>query len=123
MLRQQVQQGKFGAGEVQRLAVEAGFLATRIELQAVYIQRWCAGIDILLLFAPVGTAQNCADTCHQFAIVKGFWQVVIGAQFQAQYAVKFTAAGGQHDDRRLVVLTQLFQRIDTVFLRHHDIEQ
>ena len=81
-LRQQVKQGEFGAGQIQYLAVEAGLLAAGVELQAIDVQRRGAAVDLLLLFAPVGTAQNGANARDQFAIVEGFRQIIIGAQLR-----------------------------------------
>lgn len=53
VLRQQVEKGEFGAGQIEYLAVKAGFLTTGIKLQAINIQRGGVGIHMLLLFIPV----------------------------------------------------------------------
>ena len=39
MLRQQIEQGKFRAGQIQRHIIKAGLLTTGIETQAVHFQR------------------------------------------------------------------------------------
>ena len=72
MLCQQIEQGEFGAGELQGLTIEAGFLAAWIQAQGVDFYGRRTGIATLLLFAPVGTAQNSADTRDQLTVVKGF---------------------------------------------------
>ena len=79
MLRQQVKQGEFGAGQIQYRR-RSWPPAAGVELQAIDVQRRGAAVDLLLLFAPVGTAQNGANARDQFAIVEGFRQIIIGAQ-------------------------------------------
>ncbi|MNR63678.1 hypothetical protein D3C85_1860720 [compost metagenome] len=72
MLGQQIQQGELGAGQLQRLAVEARFLTTWVQAQGVHFQGRRAVVGILLLLAPVGTAQDRANTGHQFTVVERF---------------------------------------------------
>ena len=45
--------------------------------------------------------QHGANACQQFARLKGFGQVVVGANFQPDDAIHRVALGGEHEHRRL----------------------
>ena len=63
------------------------------------------------------------DAGEQFPHGERFSEVVVRACVKAHDAVFYLRFGGQHDDRRhITAVTDAFQRFNTVYFRHHDIE-
>ena len=72
---------------------------------------------------PMSPAQNRMDAGQQLTWIEGLGQVVICAHFQADNAVNLVSLGGQHDDRRMVVLSaQTAADAEAIFTRHHQIK-
>ena len=59
---------------------------------------------------------------HQFARVERLHDVIVGADFKADDAVKFLTAGGEQDHRDVVGLTDMTTERQAVLARHHDVE-
>ena len=100
--------GTLGEGE-QKIVFTAGernFHAIRVQQPAAgrfqdpAAEAQClagAAVDAAVRGVP-GAAENSADAGQQFARVEGFRHVVVGAEFEADDAVRFLPHRGQHDD-------------------------
>ncbi len=120
-------------GVPHKVVEQAEFGGGGRNLFAAHGQRHRRGINVHLFDlgrqrrqGPLETAQHGLDTGHQFARTERFGDVVIGTQFQSQYAIGLATFRGQKNYRnrcqrdRLPDLTAKFQAI---FPGHHDIEQ
>ena len=69
-------------------------------------------------------AQHGVDPRQQFAGGEGFGQVIVGAHFQAEDAIGFVVAGGEHQDRRGFVLAgaQFTAQHQAVIAGHHQVQ-
>ena len=66
--------------------------------------------------------QNRADPRQQFARAEGLRQIVVGAQFEPQDAVRFLARGAGHDHGRAVRVAQTPADRKPVLARQHEIQ-
>ena len=74
-------------------------------------------------FVGPAAAQHGADTRHQFARIERFWQVVVGAHFEAHDTVDVLAFGGEHDDGGLVAgAAQAAADRQAVFAGQHQVQ-
>lgn len=63
-----------------------------------------------------------AQTGEQFAGRRGFGEVIVGADFEADDAIGFIAAGGEHEDGDVGMAADLLERFEAVETGEHDIE-
>lgn len=70
----------------------------------------------------VCAAQDCVNTRQEFARAEGLGDIVVGADFEADYAVKFFGAGAQQDHRRLAMFAHAAAQAEPVLAGHHDVE-
>ena len=67
-------------------------------------------------------AQNSLDPRDQLARTEGLHDIIVGANLEADDAVDLRAHGGQHDDRRPVLLAQLLAEDEPALAGHHEVE-
>ena len=68
-------------------------------------------------------AQHGVNAGKELTGIKGFAEVVVGAELETQNAVDILAAGSEHDDRgRILFRAQALQNGKSVFARHHEVE-
>ena len=63
------------------------------------------------------------DTAHDLLGRKGFDDVVVDSQFEAEELVVFLAPRRKHDDGNILALLDLLDRGKAVKLGHHDIHE
>ena len=72
---------------------------------------------------PAGPApQDGPQPGQQFARIERFGQVIVGADFQADDAVRVLAACGQHQDRHVGAGTDRSAEFESVAVRQHQVE-
>ena len=116
--QQHFQHAELGVGQRKRRAARMRAAFFHIQFQTAAGQLRLVAARFVARF---GAAQHRLDPRQQFARVKRFRQVVVGAHFQADDAVHIAAARGQHDDRGVAGLAQRAQRFKAVHHRHHHI--
>ena len=79
-----------------------------------------AVVDNLLVFIIF---QERRDARHEFNRVERLMQVIIRAEFQAGHLADEFRIGGKHDNRHIAEITDSFQHIEAVEVRHHHVEQ
>ena len=99
MSNQDEQQLEFLRAQIETMIGNARLAADRVNRQIGQVD----GVDIRLYQGAFGPPQNGLNACHQFAWIKGFGQVIVGPEFQAEDFIYILVAGGQHYDRHRVV--------------------
>ena len=66
--------------------------------------------------------QNALDAREQLARIERLGQIVVGAHFQADDAIGFLAARGEHDDRNLRAGAHVAAQREPVVARQHHVE-
>ena len=79
--------------------------------------------DFKLLYIILRTAQGGAYAGHQLAHAEGFDHIIVGAQIQAQHGIGLFLTGGDDDDRGLTFKPVLTDKLITVHVGHHDVQQ
>ena len=72
--------------------------------------------------ALVGPAQHRPDPRQQLAGVKGFWQVIVRTQFEADDTIRLLAHRGQHDDRHVGHRAEPAREVEPGFAGEHQVE-
>jgi hypothetical protein len=67
-------------------------------------------------------AQHRVDPGQQLPGIERFWQIIVGAHFEAYDAVDVLAARREHDDRRLRIRADLSAQAQPILAGQHDIE-
>ena len=62
------------------------------------------------------------DPCQEFPRVKGFRQIIIGAQFQTHYAIRILSLCRKHDHRDLEFHADVPEQIESIAIRQHDVQ-
>ena len=93
----------------------------------VFLQAHCqpreGQIPGLFLLAAAAPAEHRLHPGNQFLAVKGFHNVVIRTQFQAQHFIKGFTLCRDHDDRDTAALPDSLQHLISVRSRQHHIQQ
>ncbi len=124
MLREIQQQVELQRGEVERRALVTHAALDRRNFKIAIADQ--AGLPLGMALGGalnIGAAQQGLDPCQQLGQREWLGQVVIGAQFQAQYTVEFGRLGGEHQDRGGVsARAQRLADLKSVHAGHHQIE-
>ncbi|MNS06269.1 hypothetical protein D3C72_376910 [compost metagenome] len=125
MIEKHPQQSIFGAAEgYQRVVFVQQVTGGRVQAPAAETEQAAGFGDQQVGRQHPGAAQHGVDPRQQFAGGEGFGQVVVGAHFQAENAVGFVVACGEHQDRRGFVLAraQFAAQHQAVIAGQHDVE-
>ena len=106
------------------------FLIAFRKFASTQIKREVAETNDFIFFARcsgrinrLSAAQNGMQTGQQFAGIVGFREIIVGAQFKAQDSIDVFSFSGKHQDRRCVIgSTDSLQNGNSVFARHHDVQ-
>ena len=71
----------------------------------------------------MGAASDGAEAGEEFATGEGFWEVIIGAQFEADDTVGFFASCGEHEDGDIACVADAFKDFEAVHSREHEVEE
>ena len=122
MAHQRFQYREFTAGQRHRLIFAEHLAGAEVQLELTkgdnrFFLRRRAWQFVSL------TAQYGADTGQQLARVERFWDVVVGADFQAHDTVNFFPFRRDHNDRHRVALAaQAAANGQAIFARQHQIQ-
>src|SRR4029079_14283201 len=68
------------------------------------------------------TLEDVSDAKRQLARLKGFRQIIVGADLEALDASFSSIAGGQHQDWHIGIAADRLGQIEAGFSRHHHVE-
>src|SRR6266404_84370 len=102
MRRQTDEQIEFGAGQCDRFTVQTDRTGSGVHEQSSKLQSLVVDAGLAL-----AASEQRVDSRHEHSRLHRFDDVVIGAEFQAEYVVDIVVARRQYQDRILVCRTQL----------------
>ena len=112
------QQLQLLGGRVHPLAIHQQLVGVQVDDQLVKGQLL---LSALLLHAAA--AQHRMDAGQHLLHLKGLYDIVVRPLLQARDLVLGLPLGGEHDDRGLIPVSDLFQHRPAVHDRQHDIQQ
>ena len=108
-------------GEDEGLVIEEGDAGIQVEAKGASDEffDWGFGFDGL---DEAGAAGDGAEASEEFASGEGFWEVVVGTDFEADDAVGFVAASGEHEDGDVGSGADAFEDFEAVATGQHEVE-
>ena len=99
---------------------DLGVIANDPALPAIDLE--IANVEDFLRWRSALAAQDGAHAGHEFARIKGLWQVIVSAAFETRNAVGFIAACGEHNYRDLRSEANAPKDFAAVSGGQHDVE-
>ena len=118
--RQAFQEIELEGGQLDGLIIEQGDAPRRVDSQRTHHQLAAVGLHAMVL--PPATPGDGANAREEFAGRERLGQVIVGAHFEADDAVGFLAARGEHEDRHVGTVPDALEHLEAIHLRQHDIE-
>ena len=117
VLGEAAEEVEFFVAQLEGLAVEGDFVALPVEAEGSDDDAGALGGG-----CGAGAAEDGFDAGGEFAGVEGFAEVVVGTEFEADDAVDFFAAGGEHEDGDIGVAAEFAADFVAGALGHHEVE-